>query len=94
MSEACRLGAESVVSTGDDLESQIRGEWVDGVDACLDTVGLGTEALVCVRDGGAFVTSVPTAVPKPVREIATRPCRSSPTPKRRPSWRVAPRRVS
>lgn len=69
--EARRLGAGSVVSTSDDLANQIRGEWVDGVDACLDTVGLGTEALVCVRDGGAFVTSVPTAVPEPARGIAT-----------------------
>jgi NADPH2:quinone reductase len=68
---ARRLGAESVVSTTDDLENQIRGAWVDGVDACLDTVGLGTKALVCVRDGGAFVTSVPTALPEPARGIAT-----------------------
>jgi NADPH:quinone reductase len=68
---ARRLGAESVVSTSEDLENQIRGAWVDGVDACLDTVGLGAKALVCVRDGGAFVTSVPTAVPEPARGIAT-----------------------
>jgi NADPH2:quinone reductase len=68
---ASRLGAESVVSTTDDLENQIRGAWVDGVDACLDTVGLGTKALVCVRDGGAFVTSVPTALPEPARGIPT-----------------------
>jgi NADPH:quinone reductase-like Zn-dependent oxidoreductase len=33
-------------------------------------VGLGAGALVCVRDGGAFVTSVPTAVPDAAREIA------------------------
>jgi NADPH2:quinone reductase len=68
--EAHRLGAEMVVSTGNDLESVIRGEWQDGVDACLDTVGLGAGALVCVRDGGAFVTSVPTAVPDAARAIA------------------------
>jgi NADPH:quinone reductase-like Zn-dependent oxidoreductase len=68
--EARRLGAETVVSTGIGLEVAVRGEWQDGVDACLDTVGLGASALVCVRDGGRFVTSVPTAVPDAAREIA------------------------
>jgi NADPH:quinone reductase-like Zn-dependent oxidoreductase len=68
--EARRLGAGSVVSTGDDLEVEVRGQWQDGVDACLDTVGLGASGLVCVRDGGAFVTSVPTAVPNGARGIA------------------------
>jgi NADPH:quinone reductase len=67
---ARRLGADTVVTTSDDLENQIRGLWIDGVDACLDTVGFGPKALVCVRDGGAFVTSVPTAVPEPARGIA------------------------
>jgi NADPH:quinone reductase len=68
--EARRLGADVVVKTNDDLEAVVRGEWQDGVDACLDTVGLGANGLVCVRDGGAFVTSVPTAVPDAVRGIA------------------------
>jgi NADPH:quinone reductase len=68
--EARRLGAEMVVGTGGELETAVRGEWQDGVDACLDTVGLGASALVCVRDGGAFVTSVPTAVPDAARGIA------------------------
>jgi NADPH:quinone reductase-like Zn-dependent oxidoreductase len=67
--EARRLGADSVVSTGDDLEVEVRGQWQDGVDACVDTVGLGAAALVCVRDGGAFVTSIPTAVPDGARGI-------------------------
>ncbi len=70
--EARRLGAELVVRTGGDLAAIIRGEWADGVDACLDTVGLGAGALVCVRDGGAFVTSVPTAVPDAARGITPR----------------------
>jgi NADPH:quinone reductase-like Zn-dependent oxidoreductase len=65
--EARRLGADTVVSTGDELEVAVRGVWEDGVDACVDTIGLGVAALVCVRDGGAFVTSVPTAVPGPAR---------------------------
>jgi NADPH2:quinone reductase len=68
--EARRLGAETVLSAGDELELAVRGDWEDGVDACLDTVGLGAGALVCVRDGGAFVTSVPTAVPAAGRGIA------------------------
>jgi NADPH:quinone reductase len=68
--EARRLGADTVVSSGDDLEVEVRGQWQDGVDVCLDTVGLGPAALVCVRDGGAFVTSVPTAVPEGARAIA------------------------
>ena len=67
--EARRLGAEAVVDTSD-MEVAVRGEWQDGVDACLDTVGLGSAALVCVRDGGAFVTSVPSAVPDAVRGIS------------------------
>jgi NADPH2:quinone reductase len=68
--EARQLGAEAVVSTGDDLEVEVRGKWQDGVDACLDTLGLGAAGLVCVRDGGAFVTSVPTEVPDGARGIA------------------------
>lgn len=67
--EARRLGAETVVNTNE-LEAAVRGEWQDGVDACLDTVGLGSGALVCVRDGGAFVTSVPQAVPDAARGIS------------------------
>jgi NADPH:quinone reductase len=66
---ARRLGAEITVDTGNDLEASVRGQWQDGVDACIDTVGLGGGALVCVRDGGAFVTSVPWAVPDPARGI-------------------------
>jgi NADPH2:quinone reductase len=66
--EARRLGAEMVVGTGSDLETVVRGQ--GGVDACLDTVGLGARAMACVRDGGAFVTSVPTAVPDAARGIA------------------------
>jgi NADPH2:quinone reductase len=68
--EARQLGAETIVSSGDDLEVEVRGQWQDGVDACLDTVGLGSTGVVCVRDGGAFVTSIPTAVPDGARSIA------------------------
>ena len=67
--EARRLGAGAVVDTNG-MEVAVREEWQDGVDACLDTVGLGPDALVCVRDGGAFVTSVPSAVPDAARGIS------------------------
>ena len=67
--EARRLGAAAVVDTGGELEAVIRGEWPDGVDAFVDTVGLGAPGLGCVRDGGAFATSVPTPVPDATRGI-------------------------
>jgi NADPH:quinone reductase-like Zn-dependent oxidoreductase len=68
--EARRLGVETVVTAGDELETAVRGAWQDGVDACVDTIGLGVAGLVCVRDGGAFVTSVPSSVPGAARGIA------------------------
>jgi len=71
--EARRLGAEAVVDTGTGLQAAVRGQWPGGVDACLDTAGLGSGALGCVRDGGAFVTSVttvPGALPGAARGIA------------------------
>ena len=67
--EARRLGAATVLDATDELEVAVRGRWQDGVDACIDTVGLRAAALVCVRDGGRFVTSVPTAVPDAARGI-------------------------
>jgi NADPH:quinone reductase len=67
--EARRLGAETVLDAEEELEVAVRGRWEDGVDACIDTVGLGAAALVCVRDGGGFVTSIPTAVPDAARGI-------------------------
>lgn len=70
--EARRLGAETVLTADEDLEAEVRERWQDGVDACLDTAGLAAGALVCVRDGGAFVTSVPTAMPDAARGIAPR----------------------
>jgi NADPH:quinone reductase-like Zn-dependent oxidoreductase len=68
--DARRLGAERTFDTAGGLEAAIRDEWPDGVDACIDTVGLAGTGLQCVRDGGAFITSVPTAVPDSAREIA------------------------
>lgn len=66
--DARRLGAEMTFDTSE-LEGAIRGRWPEGVDACIDTIGLGAAGVECVRDGGAFVTSRPDAVPEPVREI-------------------------
>jgi D-arabinose 1-dehydrogenase-like Zn-dependent alcohol dehydrogenase len=59
-----------VVNAADELDAAIHREWPDGVDACIDTVGFAASGLGCVRDGGRFVTSVPTAVPEPTRDIA------------------------
>jgi NADPH:quinone reductase len=68
--EARQLGAQTIVNTGPDMEAEVRGPWQDGVDACLDTVGLGGAALACVRDGGAFATTVPWAMPEAARGIS------------------------
>jgi NADPH:quinone reductase len=73
--QARRLGAETVVDTGTGLQAAVRGQCPAGVDACVDTAGLGSGALGCVRDGGAFVTSVttvPGAVPGAARGISPR----------------------
>jgi NADPH:quinone reductase-like Zn-dependent oxidoreductase len=49
--EARRLGVEATVGTGDDLGRLLR-EWAPGgVDACLDTLGLGVAALEGIREG-------------------------------------------
>ena len=66
---ARELGAEEAFETGPDLEAEVRGAFTDGVDACIDTIGLGKAALVCVRDGGNFVTSLPGSVPDTERGI-------------------------
>jgi NADPH:quinone reductase-like Zn-dependent oxidoreductase len=68
--EARRLGAETTFDAAEDLEVALRREFPEGVDACVDTVGLASSALACVRDAGAFVTSVPAAVPEPARRIS------------------------
>jgi NADPH2:quinone reductase len=75
--EARRLGAETVVDATD-VETAVREQWHDGVDACLDTAGLGSAGLACVRDGGAFVTSIPGAVPDAARGITPRTIQTEP----------------
>jgi NADPH:quinone reductase-like Zn-dependent oxidoreductase len=55
--EARRLGVEAIVDTGE--LSHDLGEWAPGgVDACLDTVGLGASMLRGIRDGGRLVTTI------------------------------------
>jgi NADPH:quinone reductase-like Zn-dependent oxidoreductase len=67
--EALRLGAEAVVDTGDDLGRRL-GEWAPGgVDACLDTVGLGAAAVDGIREGGRLLSTVPGSAPEATRGI-------------------------
>jgi NADPH:quinone reductase-like Zn-dependent oxidoreductase len=69
--EARRLGAEAIADTVGDL-GRLLVEWAPGgVDACLDTVGLGASAIDGVRDGGHFVTTVPGSAPEETRGITT-----------------------
>ena len=84
--EASALGADSVVSTGDDLEVEVRGQWQDGVDACVDTIGLGAAGLVCVRDGGHSSPRSPPRCPTARAASSPRRSRSSPTRQRPPNW--------
>jgi NADPH:quinone reductase len=67
--QARSLGAEATVSTGAELADEVRQGWPDGIDACLDTIGLQA-ALATVRDGGAYVTTQPTGVPSAERGIS------------------------
>ena len=67
--QAHALGAEATVSTGDGLADELRQGWPDGFNACLDTIGLQS-ALADVRDGGAYVTTQPGAVPSAERGIS------------------------
>jgi len=67
--QAHTLGAEATVSTGAGLAEELRQGWPDGFNACLDTVGLQS-ALADVRDGGAYVTTQPDAVPPAERGIS------------------------
>src|SRR6516164_1015117 len=69
--EARRLGTEAIADTDSDL-GRLLGEWAPGgVDACLDTVGLGAAAIDGVRDGGHLVTTVPGSAPVEARGITT-----------------------
>jgi NADPH:quinone reductase-like Zn-dependent oxidoreductase len=69
--EARRLGSEAVVDAGTDL-GRLLSEWAPGgVDACLDTVGLGAAAVDGIRDGGHLLTTVPGSAPEGTRGITT-----------------------
>ena len=69
--EARRLGTEAIADTDSDL-GRLLGEWAPGgVDACLDTVGLGAAAIGGIRDGGHLLTTVPGSAPEETRGITT-----------------------
>ena len=76
--EARALGAGTTVDTAD-LAARVRRQWPGGVSACLDTLGL-PDALACVRDGGALITTQPTAVPEPDRGITPQAVGAQPDP--------------
>lgn len=50
------LGADHVVSRGDDVAQRIRAIFPDGVDAVVDAAGMSDQALPALRDGGAFIS--------------------------------------
>lgn len=50
------LGADIVVSRGDDVATRIRAHFPDGVDGLADGALLNEAALPAVRDGGAVAT--------------------------------------
>lgn len=50
------LGADHVVSRGDDVADRIRVIVPDGVDAIVDAAVMNESVLPAVRDGGAFVS--------------------------------------
>jgi NADPH2:quinone reductase len=52
-----------------DPASAIRAAADGPVDAVLDTAGIGGAALGAVRDGGAFVTTIPPTAPPAQRDI-------------------------
>ncbi|WP_280301307.1 NADP-dependent oxidoreductase [Nocardia neocaledoniensis] len=67
---ARRLGAEWLVSRDvADLADAVRALVPGGVDAVLDTAGVGAGALAAVRNRGSFVTVVGGADPIPLRGI-------------------------
>jgi NADPH:quinone reductase-like Zn-dependent oxidoreductase len=78
--EARRLGVEATVDTGDELAHLLRQWAPDGVDACLDTLGLGVSAIKGIRDGGRLMTTVPGSLPEPGREITVEAVQVQPDP--------------
>jgi NADPH:quinone reductase-like Zn-dependent oxidoreductase len=78
--EARRLGVDATVVAGGDL-GRLLGEWAPGgVDACLDTVGVGAAALGGIRDGGRFVSTVPGSLPEMPRGITADVVQVQPNP--------------
>jgi NADPH:quinone reductase-like Zn-dependent oxidoreductase len=78
--EARRLGVEATVDTASDL-GRLLGEWAPGgVDACLDTLGVGPAASDGIRDGGNLFTTVPGSLPEPTRGITVEVVQVQPDP--------------
>jgi NADPH:quinone reductase-like Zn-dependent oxidoreductase len=69
--EARRLGVDTVLDTDADLSQLMRGWVARGVDACLDTVGLGGTVIGGIRDIGHLLTTVPGSLPPAERGIAS-----------------------
>ncbi|MEQ0564220.1 NADP-dependent oxidoreductase [Amycolatopsis sp. NEAU-NG30] len=65
-------GADVHVPASQPLVEAVREVRPAGVDAVLDTVGLGQTVLGAIADGGTFVTTRPTAVPGSERGIRVR----------------------
>jgi NADPH:quinone reductase len=77
--EARRLGAETIVDAAGGLGGV--GDWAaGGLDACLDTVGLGPSVVDLIRDGGSLLTTVPGSLPEETRGITTQTVQVQPDP--------------
>jgi NADPH:quinone reductase-like Zn-dependent oxidoreductase len=74
--EARRLGAEALVPGALGL-----GNWAPGgLDACLDTVGLGPSLVDAIRDGGSLFTTVPGSLPEETKGITAQTVQVQPDP--------------
>lgn len=51
-----RLGVDEIVPRGDDMYTEVRQRWPEGVDGLVDTALLGTPVGALVRDGGPAVS--------------------------------------
>ncbi|HTW09341.1 MAG TPA: NADP-dependent oxidoreductase [Acidimicrobiales bacterium] len=78
--EARRLGVETVLDTTGTLEHSL-GDWAPGgVDACLDTAGLGSSVAAGVRAGGHLLTTVPGTLPAETEGITASVVQVQPDP--------------
>jgi NADPH2:quinone reductase len=69
------LGAKLVLpraESADALVQAVRTHFPDGVDAVLDAAPIGAGVIGAVRDAGAFVGTIPPAMPETERDITVR----------------------